>query len=58
MWSGSGCGSVGGAVASDAIGPRLESSHRQTAISDIYLFTVNCVENTKIKKKRPRMAIL
>ena len=47
---GSGCGSVGRAVASDARGLRFESSHRQTFISDIYLF-----EKTKIKKKRPGM---
>ena len=33
--SGSGCGSVGRAVASNARGLRFESSHRQTFISDI-----------------------
>ena len=27
-------------------------------LSDICLFAVNCVEKTKIKKKRPRMAHL
>ena len=43
-------GSVGGMVASDARGPRFESSHRQTFILDIYLFTVNCVEKKKMKK--------
>ena len=53
-----GCGSVGRAVTFDARGPRFESSHRQTFISDIYLFTVNCIEKTKIKKKRPGMAHL
>ena len=53
---GSGCGSVGRVVASDAKGPRFESSHRQTLISDIYLYTVNYIEKTKIKKKRPGMA--
>ena len=48
---GSGRGSVGRAVASDARGPRFESSHRQTFISHIYLHTVNCIEKMKIKKK-------
>ena len=38
---GSGCGSVGRAVASNTIGPRFESSHRQKFIE--HLFTVNCV---------------
>ena len=47
---GSGCGSVGRAVASDARGLQFESSHRQTFILDIYLFTVNCVEKKKMKK--------
>ena len=55
---GSGCGSVGTAVTSGARGPRFESSHWQTFISDIYLLTVNSIEKTKIKKKRPRMAHL
>ena len=51
---GSGCGSVGRAVASDSKGPRSESHHRQ----NIYIehFTVNCIEKTKIKKKRPGRA--
>ena len=53
---GSVCGSVGRAVASDTRGPQFKSSHLQTFISDIYLFTVNCIEKTKIKKKRPGMA--
>ena len=48
---GSGCGSVGRAVASNSGGLRFESSYRQTFISDIQLFTVNCIEKTKIKKK-------
>ena len=52
---GSGCVSVGRAVASDTRGPRFESSHWQIFISDIYLFTV-CIEKMKIKKKRPGMA--
>ena len=38
---GSGCGSVGRAVASYTRGPRFESSHRQKFIE--HLFTVNCV---------------
>ena len=53
---GSGGGSVGRAVTLDARGPRFESSHQQTFISDIYLYTVNCFEKPKIKEKRPRMA--
>ena len=36
---GSGGGSVGRAVASDARDPGFESSHQQTFISKIYLFT-------------------
>ena len=52
--TGSGGGSVGRAVAYDARGPRFESSHRQIILSDIYLFTVNCIEKTKIKKKTER----
>ena len=40
---GSGCGSVGRAVASDSRGPRFESSHRQKFIYIELLFTVNCV---------------
>ena len=50
MARGSGRVSVGRAVTSDARGPQFESSHRQTFILDIYLFTVNCIEKTKIKK--------
>ena len=49
---GSGCGSVGRAVTSDTRG----SSHWQTYIEQ--LFTVNCIEKTKMKKKRPGMAHL
>ena len=48
---GSGCGSVGRAVASDTKDSRFESSHRQI------LFANNCVENMKIKKKRPEWPI-
>ena len=33
---GSGCGSVGRAVASDSRGPRFESSHRQKFILNVY----------------------
>ena len=36
MTTGSGCGSVGRAVASDTRGPRFESSHRQKIILNIY----------------------
>ena len=45
---GSGCGAVGRAVASDTRGPRFESSHRRNFI---HVFTINCIEKTKIKKK-------
>ena len=51
---GSGGGSVGRAVASNARGPRFESSHRQSFLLDIYLFTIKYIEKTKIKKKRGR----
>ena len=40
---GSGCGSVGRAVASYTRGPRFESSHRQKFIYIEHLYTVNCV---------------
>ena len=50
---GSGCGSVGRAVSSDTRVPRFESSHQQTFI---HVFTINCIEKTKMKKKRPEMA--
>ena len=49
---GSGCGSVGRAVASNSRGPRFESSLWQTFILNIYCQL--CIEKTKIKKKRPR----
>ena len=55
---GSGCGSVGRAVASNTRGPRFESSYWQTFILDICLFSEKCIEKTKIKKKMPRMAHL
>ena len=53
---GSGCGSVGRAVASNSRGPRFESSLWQTFILNIYCQL--CIEKTKIKKKRPKMAHL
>ena len=48
---GSGCGSVGRAVATDSRGLRFESSHQHKFI----LNNVYCqlIEKTKIKKKRP-----
>ena len=49
---GSGCGSVGRAVASDTRDPRFESDHNQILLS------VNWIEKMKIKKKEPRMAQL
>ena len=45
------CGSVCRVVAFDTRGPRFESSHRQKNYIE-YLFTVNCIENTKIKRGR------
>ena len=47
---------VGRVVASDTRGPRFESCHRPTFILDIDLFTINCIEKTEMKKKRPGMA--
>ena len=44
---GSSCGSVGRAVASDTRGPQFESSHQQNLH---YLYAVNSIEKTKIKK--------
>ena len=47
---GSGCGSVGRAVDSDTRGPRFDSSHQQNLYGTFgYLFTINCIEKTKIK---------
>ena len=51
---GSGCGSVGRAVVFDTRGLRFDSSHRQNFIE--HLFIINCIEKTKINKKRPGMA--
>ena len=51
---GSGCGSVGRAVACNTRGLRFDSSHRQNFIE--HLFIINCIEKTKINKKRPGMA--
>ena len=48
---GSGCGSVGRAVASNTRGPWFESLYYME-----HLFTVICIEKTKIKKKRPGTA--
>ena len=49
---GSGCGAVGRAVAFKTRGPRFDSSHRQNFIE--HLFIINCIEKTKINKKRGR----
>ena len=51
---GSGCGSVDRAVAFNTRGLRFDSSHRQKFIE--HLFIINCIEKTKINKKRPGMA--
>ena len=53
-YMGSGCGSVGRAVALDTRGPRFDSRHRQNFIE--HLFIINCIEKTKINKKRLGMA--
>ena len=45
---GSGCGSVGRAVASNTRGQRFEPRHRQ--IFTDHLITVNCIEKTKRKR--------
>ena len=50
----SGCGSVGRAVAFNSRGPRFDSSHQQNVIE--HLVIINCIEKTKINKKRPGMA--
>ena len=42
---GSGCDSVGRAVASNTRGPRFESNHQQMLY--LILLTVNCIEKTK-----------
>ena len=52
--SSAGCGSVGIAVTSHIRGPQFESSHRR--VFDEYLFTVNCIGKTNMKKKRPARA--
>ena len=41
---GSGCGSVGRAVASYTRGPRFNSSHRRNFI---HIFIINCIEKTE-----------
>ena len=51
---GSGCGSVGRAVAFDTRGPWFDSSHWQNFIEQ--LFIINCIEKTKINKKSTGMA--
>ena len=48
-WLGSGCDAVGRAVASDARGPRFDSSHRQLLVN-IYLLLL-LAEKTKNKEK-------
>ena len=58
MQSGSGCGSVGRAVASNTKGSRFESSHRQKLIyllNICLLSTVYWKDESKVKK-RPGMA--
>ena len=46
---GSGCGSVGKAEASDARGPRFESSHRRNFMTN--MFSVNCWNDEKNTKR-------
>ena len=50
-WLGSGCGSVGRAVAFGTRGPWFDSSHQQNFIE--HLFIISCIEKTNINKKRP-----
>ena len=52
---GSGCGSVGRAVASNTRGPRFEFRHQQILIEHLFT-TVNCIVLKRRKKKRPGMA--
>ena len=52
---GSVCGSDGRAVASDARGPRFESSHRRNFMN--LMFSVNCWKDENKDKQRPGMAI-
>ena len=49
MSVGSGCGSVGRAVASDTRGPRFESSHRRNFIMN--MFTNNCWKDENKEKE-------
>ena len=52
VWLGSGCGSVGSAVASILRGLEFDSSHRKK----YWIFSVNCTEKIIIRKMRPVMA--
>ena len=55
---GSGFGSVGRAVAFDTRGLRFDSRPWQNFIEhlSVNLFIINCIEKTKINKKRPGIA--
>ena len=53
-YKGSGCGSVGRAVASNTWGPQFDSSHGQNLFGHLFIF--NCIEKTKINKNRPGVA--
>ena len=55
---GSGCGSVGRAVASNTRGPQFESSHPQKFIYILNICLLSTVfwKDEKIKKKRPGKA--
>ena len=50
MTSGSGCGAVGRAVASDTRGPRFESSHWQLLLN-IYLLLTVCRKDKNKEKE-------
>ena len=54
---GSGCGSGGKAIAFDTRGLQFDSSHQQNFTEHlfVYFFIINCIEKTKINKKRPGM---
>ena len=53
---GSGCGKVGGTVASVTRDLRFDSSHRQYYLLSTLL--KSCIPKTEIKKKRPEMGQL
>ena len=49
---GSGCGTVGKAIASNNRDPWFKSNHQQI------LFTINCIEKTEINKNTPSLSLI